>query len=212
MLRAGRPNKRESKVDARHVVGLKNIKRNLSGNLMILNGELQFQAGKMNANLPVASIDDISVGTEITQAGGRAGTVAKTAAIAAPYDSGAALSILLRTTVDTLSVSNRDSGGGLHYAILALTKGQGEQRRAQLINCGVPALDRQPARGCRRESLRLQRPTNAKGSKLSASAIQVEPVDAGNIGIPTGFRAAIYEYLVMRVRRVRKFSAGLSER
>ena len=71
----------------------------------------QFQAGKMHTKLPLASIEDISVGTETTQAGGRAGTVAKTAAIAAPYDSGAALSILLRTRVDTLTVSNRDSSG-----------------------------------------------------------------------------------------------------
>jgi hypothetical protein len=83
----------EGKVNARHVVGLENIKRNRSGSLIILDGELRFQAGKMNANLPLASIDDISVGTEITRAGGRAGTVAKTAAVAAPYHSGAALSI-----------------------------------------------------------------------------------------------------------------------
>jgi hypothetical protein len=187
------------KVDARHVVGLETIKRNLSGSLIVLDGELQFQAGKMNAHLPLASIDDISVGTEITQSGGRAGTVAKTAAMAAPYDSGAALSILLRTTVDTLTVSNRDSGGGLHYAILALSKGQGEQQRAQLITAGahVRAPSGQGLQEGRPAALEAPK---ANGSKLSASAIQIEPVDAGNIGIPTEFRAAIYEYLIMRVR------------
>jgi hypothetical protein len=42
-------------------------------------------------------------------------------------------------------------------------------------------------------------PTKGKGSKLSASAVQIEPVDAGDVLIPTEFRAAIYEYLVMRV-------------
>src|SRR5580704_16826546 len=52
------------KGNARHVGGLENIKRNLSGSLIVLDGELKFQAGKMNANLPLASIDDISVGTE----------------------------------------------------------------------------------------------------------------------------------------------------
>ena len=45
----------------------------------------------------------------------------------------------------------------------------------------------------------------AKGSKLSASAIQIEPVDAGDVWIPTEFRAAIYEYLVMRVRESGNF-------
>jgi hypothetical protein len=192
------------KVDARHVVGLENIKRNLSGSFIVLNGELQFQAGKMNANLPLASIDDISVGTEITQAGGRAGTVAKTAAMAAPYDSGAALSILLRTTVDTLTVSNRDSGGGLHYAILALSKGQGEQQRAQLITAGAHV--RAPS-GHRLQEGRPAAPEapKANGSKLSASAIQIEPVEAGDVWIPTEFRAAIYEYLVRRVRESGNF-------
>jgi hypothetical protein len=151
------------------------------------------------------SIDDISVGTEITQAGGRAGTVAKTAAMAAPYHNGAALSILLRTTVDTLTVSNRDSGGGLHYAILALSKGQGEQQRAQLITAGAHV--RAPSGQGLQEEGRPAAPEvpNANGSKLSASAIQIEPVDAGNIGIPTEFRAAIYEYLVMRVRESGNF-------
>ena len=192
------------KVDARHVVGLENIKRNLSGSLTVLDGELQFQAGKMNANLPLASIDDISVGTEITQAGGRAGTVAKTAAMAAPYESGAALSILLRTTVDTLTVSNRDSGGGLHYAILALSKGQGEQQRAQLITAGAH-VSGPTGQGLQEGKPAAPEAPKANGSKLSASAIQIEPVDAGNVGIPTEFRAAIYEYLVMRVRESGKF-------
>ena len=194
----------EGKVNARHVVGLENIKRNRSGSLIVLDGELRFQAGKMNANLPLASIDDISVGTEITQAGGRAGTVAKTAAMAAPYHSGAALRILLRTTVDTLAVSNRDSGGGLHYAILALSKGQGEQQRARLITAGAHV--RAPSG----QELQEGKPAapeapKAKGSKLSASAIQIEPVDAGDVWIPTEFRAAIYEYLVMRVRESGNF-------
>jgi hypothetical protein len=188
----------EGKVEARHVVGLDNVRRNYSGSLMVLNGELQFQSGKMRANLPVASIEDISVGTEVTQAGGRAGTVAKTAAIAAPYDSGAALSLLLRTTVDTLTVSSRDSGGGLHYAILALSKGQGEQQRAQLVNAGAHsgAFDR----GLR-EPIPSAPKSKVNNSKLSASAIQIEPVNAGDISIPIEFRAAIYEYLVMRVRQ-----------
>jgi hypothetical protein len=72
-----------------------------------------------------------------SQAGGKAGTVAKIAAIAAPHDGGAALSILLRINVDVLTLSNRDLSGGLLYAILALPKGQGKQQRAQLIAAGA---------------------------------------------------------------------------
>jgi hypothetical protein len=193
-----------SKVEARHVIGLDNVKRNSTGGLTIQDGGLQFQAGKTNAKVSVASIDDIAVGTETTQAGGKSGTVAKTVAIAAPYDSGAGLRILLRTNVDVLTVSNRDSGGGLHYAILALAKGQGEQQRAQLITAGahVAAPSGQELRDGQPAAPEAQK-TN--GQKISASAIQIEPVGAGDVSIPTEFRAAIYEFLVMRVRESGKF-------
>ena len=120
----------ETKVNARHVIGLENVKRNRAGKLTVQNGVMQFEAGTTDAKVPAAAIDDLSVGSETTQAGGKAGTVARTAALAAPYDSGAALSLLLRTKVDILTVSYRDSGGGLHAAILALPRSQAEQERA----------------------------------------------------------------------------------
>jgi hypothetical protein len=190
----------ETKVIARHVIGLENVKHNRDVTLTILDGALQFQAGTTNAKVSMASIDDVVVGTETTQAGGKAGTVAKTAAMAAPYDSGAALSILLRTNVDVLTVSNRDSGGGLHYTILALPKGQGEQQRAQLIGAGarVKAAAGQELKEGKPAAAPEAQTTNSQ--KFSASAIQIEPVDAGDVWIPAEFRAAIYEYLVTRVR------------
>jgi len=195
----------QDKAGARHVIGLENVRRNSAGRLTIVDGTLQFQDGKTKASLPVASIDDIAIGTETTQAGGKAGTAAKTAAIAAPYDSGAALSILLRTNVDVFTVSNRDSGGGLHYTILALPKGQAEPQRAKLITAGAHVLP--PS------ELKEEKPAAAEapaapvtiGSKLSASAIQIEPVGVGDVWIPAEFRAAIYEFLVTRVRESGKF-------
>jgi len=43
--------------------------------------------------------------------------------------------------------------------------------------------------------------TKAKPSKLSASAIQIEPIEAGDVTIPAEFRFAIYERLIERVRK-----------
>ena len=63
----------------------------------------------------------------------------KTAAIAAPYDSGAAVTIMLRTKVDILTISFHDPDGALHGAIFALPIGQAEQMRAQLIQAGAHA-------------------------------------------------------------------------
>ena len=194
----------ESNVTARHVIGLENVKRNSMGKLTVMNGFIQFDAGKTDAKVPIASIDDLTIGSETTQGGGKAGTVAKTAAMAAPYDSGAALSLLLRTKVDILTVSYRDSGGGLHDAILALEKGRAKQQRAQLITSGAHAS---APTGPELKERNMGVPAGPKiaGQKLSASAIQIEPVEAGDVRIPAEFRSAIYEFLVERVREAGPF-------
>ena len=51
------------------------------------------------------------------------------------------------------------------------------------------------------ESVRVQwRAVSADaGQKLSASAIQIEPVDAGDVKISEDFRALVYEFLMLRV-------------
>ena len=121
----------------RHVIGLDTIKRNTIGALTVQDGALEFKAGKTESKVPVSAIDDIFIGTETTQSGGKAGTVIKTAAIAAPYASGKALTILMRTKVDILTVSFHSAEGALHGAIFALPIGQAEQMRAQLIQAGA---------------------------------------------------------------------------
>jgi len=197
-----------NKVEARHVIGLENVKRNSFGKLTIRDGVLQFQAGAMNAKVPMASIEDISVGTETTQGGGKTGTVAKTAAIAAPYDSGAALSVLLRTNVDVLTVSYRESSGGLHYVILALPKGQGEQQRVQLISAGAH-VSAPSGRELKERKPAAPEAQKAKSQKLAAASIQIEPVDAGDVRIPAEFRAAVYEFLIIRARESGTFQQVL---
>jgi hypothetical protein len=194
----------ETKVNARHVIGLENVKRNRAGKLTIQNGVMQFEAGATDAKVPTAAIEDLSVGSETTQAGGKAGTVAKTAAIAAPYDSGATLSLLLRTKVDILTVSYRDSGGGLHAAILALPRSQAEQERAQLIAAGAHA-SASAGQELKERKAGIPAAQKADVQNLSASAIQIEPVEADDIRIPGEFRSAIYEFLIERVRQAGTF-------
>ena len=46
---------------------------------------------------------------------------------------------------------------------------------------------------------------SAPKQKLTASAIQIEPVDTGEIEIPMEFRLAIYENLIDRVKKSGKF-------
>ena len=124
-------------LNVRHVIGLESIKRNASGHLTIQNGVMQFKASNTEAKVPASSIEDVYVGTETTQGGGAAGQVVKTAAIAAPFGSGKALTLLLRTKVDILTVVFRGAGGEVHGVILALPKGQAEPTRAQLVAAGA---------------------------------------------------------------------------
>ena len=123
--------------NVRHIIGLDSAKRNATGKLTVQDGILEFKTGTVGDKVPVSSIDDVFIGTETTQAGGKTGRVIKTAAIAAPYESGRALTILMRTKVDILTISFHDPDGALHGAIFALPIGQAEPMRAQLIQAGA---------------------------------------------------------------------------
>ncbi|MGP0073352.1 MAG: hypothetical protein ACLPWF_15650 [Bryobacteraceae bacterium] len=124
---------------ARLIIGLDKVKRDTSGLLSVQNGALRFKAQKAEIETPVSAIDDIFIGAETTQSGGKTGRVVKTAAIAAPFESGKALTIMMRTKVDILTVAFHDSDGAMHGAIFALPKGQAEPMRAQLIQAGAHA-------------------------------------------------------------------------
>jgi hypothetical protein len=121
----------------RHIIGLENISSQKSGRLTLEHGTMQFKGGKDAAQVPIKSIDAIFVGTEVTQSGGKVGRVVKTASMAAPYESGKVLSLLMRTKVDILTISYRDTGGALHAAIFALPIGQATDVRTQLVAAGA---------------------------------------------------------------------------
>jgi hypothetical protein len=125
--------------NVRHVIGLDAVKRNATGKLTVEDGALDFKTSKGDTRVPVSSVDEVFIGTETTQGGGKTGKVIKAASHAAPYDSGAAVTILLRTKVDILTVSFHDPDGALHGAVFALPIGQAEQMRTQLVQAGAHA-------------------------------------------------------------------------
>ena len=124
----------------RHLIGLGDIKSQRSGTLSVRSGALSFDGGKsQQATIPAASIDDVVLGSEVTQAGGKAGRVVKTAAMAAPFESGKVLTLLLRNKVDILTVVYRDDNAAIHSAIFAVPKGLAAGVRTQLIAAGAHA-------------------------------------------------------------------------
>jgi hypothetical protein len=195
----------------RCLAGLPNIKHNAGGYLSIQDAALHFDAGKHRAAVSASSIEDIFTGSEVTDAGGMLGEAAKGAAAAAPYDSGAALTLLLRIKVDVLTVTYRDSNGGLHAAIFALPKDRAPQLRADLIAQGAHTSS--PA-GAHVSPMANPRTSGADPPNVPSSlpadrskpAVIVEPVGAADVRIPAAFRMAIYEDLVERFQRSGLFS------
>jgi hypothetical protein len=123
----------------RLVIGLDGVKGNTSGSLNVEAANLRFRTSKAANDIAVSSIDDIFIGAETTQSGGKTGRAVKTAAIAAPFGSGKALTIMMRTKVDILTVEYHDNDGAVHATIFALPKGLAALMRDQLVQAGAHA-------------------------------------------------------------------------
>ena len=181
-----------------HVLGLENIKRGAKGVLATPGDKLRFDAGRATAEVSIASIGDVFTDEDTKQSvGGTTGTVAK---LAMPYGSGRVLSLLATQKIDVLTLEYRDPNGGLHGVIFTLPKGQAPAVKRQLVELGAHTsmLPEAPAE-----------PQSASGQttgeKITASAIQIEPVESKEAAIPAEFRVAIYENLIEAVGKTGKF-------
>jgi hypothetical protein len=129
---------------ATHLVGAPALKSGESAKVTVADGSLQLSGKIATANIKLSSIEDILTSTEATQAGGKAGTAARAGAMAAPYDTGAVLTLILWTKVDLITVLYRGETGGLHSVLLTVPKGKAEPLRSQLIAAGAHASERKP--------------------------------------------------------------------
>lgn len=187
---------------ARMLIGLQDVKHNAKGTLTVQNESLHFNRGKgkTEAKIPIAAIDNVFTGEEVTQAGGTPATLGK---LAAPYGGGRVLSLLLRSKVDVLTISYRDENHGLHGAIFALPKGRAVVLQQSLRTAGahVEALGAGQAKPIHAAAAS----TEAKRARLPATPIQIERVEVGDVPLPAEFRLAIYEYLVENVTKSGRF-------
>jgi len=127
----------DAAISVHYVIGLDNVKSQSGGKLSVQSDALLFDCHKSQAKIAISAIDDILLGSETTQSGGTAGKVFKAAAMAAPYETGRFLSVLMLTKVDILTVLYRDENGGVHGAVFELPQGQAAGVRTQLIAAGA---------------------------------------------------------------------------
>jgi hypothetical protein len=189
----------DAPISALHLIGFENVKPQSGGKLSIQNDALVFHSRKSEGKVAISSIDDVLLGSEATQAGGNAGKAFKVAAIAAPYEAGKFLSVLMWTKVDVLTVLYRDGNGGFHSAVFEVPQGQAAALRTQLIVDGTRAsapLAVVPA---------VQTASLTSPAQLSSTHIQIEPPEAGGLSIPAEYLFTGYERLIERVRRDGEF-------
>jgi hypothetical protein len=112
--------------------------------LSIKDDALRFeQDAKPAAEVKIASVQGVFLGSESKQVGG---TPAKLGKAAAPFGSGRVVSLFAHKKYDTLTLEYVDDEGGVHGAIFQLSKGQAEQVRKELVTRGVsPSLHDDPS-------------------------------------------------------------------
>ena len=179
---------------AKLVIGGGAIKANSKVTISITGNSLQFGTEKATVLVPVSSILNISSNQESRQdVTGKA----KLASEALPYGGTEALT-LFSHTVDVLTVEYSGENGGYHGVVFVLAHGQAAPIIAQLVALG--ATSQLPL------VAKIQgQPRPADSPNISASSIQIQPIDPGDVAMPPDFRVAIYENLIQQIQKIGKF-------
>jgi len=122
-------------IRATHLLGFPNTKNNCNGTLSVKDDTLRFeQDAKPAAEVKIASVQGVFLGSESMQVGG---TPAKIGKAAAPFGSGRVVSLFSHKKYDTLTVEYADADGGVHGAIFQVREGQAGHVRRELVTRGV---------------------------------------------------------------------------
>ena len=126
-------------IRATHLLGFPNTKNNCNGTLSVKDDALRFeQDAKPAAEVKIASVQGVFLGSESKQVGG---TPAKIGKAAAPFGSGRVVSLFAHKKYDTLTVEYVDADGGVHGAIFQVKEGQAGHVRQELVTREVsPSL------------------------------------------------------------------------
>ena len=133
---AGSPTGAESSsIRATHILGLQGVSGNAGGKLSIEGDALKFQKTEGSAaQVPITSIQDLSLGAEDRQVGGVPVALGRAAT---PFGGGRAIGLFSHKKYDTLTLEYLDSDGGVHGAIFEIAKGKAEAFKTELVAKGA---------------------------------------------------------------------------
>ena len=139
-----------SRLHLTHILGFEGISKNANGDLSIQDGYLRFQkSGNSSAQIPVGSIQNLTLGEQDKQVGGLSMRAAKSAV---PYGGGRVISLFSHKKYDTATLQYVDINGGFHGAIFQLNKGQGQVLRSELEAAGAHITHVETAKGSTQET------------------------------------------------------------
>ena len=122
-------------IRATHLLGFPNTTNNCNGTLSVNDDALRFeQDAKTAAEVKIASVQGVFLGSESKQIGGTPAEIGKAAA---PFGSGRVVSLFAHKKYDTLTVEYVDAEGGVHGAIFEVREGQAGHVRKELVTRGV---------------------------------------------------------------------------
>ena len=122
-------------IRATHLLGFPDTKNNSNGTLSIKDDAIRFeQNAKPAAEIKIASVEGVFLGSESKQVGG---TPTKVGKAAAPFGSGRVVSLFTHKKYDTLTLEYVDADGGVHGAIFQMAEGRAAQVRQELVTRGV---------------------------------------------------------------------------
>jgi hypothetical protein len=185
-----------SPIRVTHILGLGNVRRNVSGELSVNDGELSFRPdGTLPSQLSVASIQSISLGEQDKQVGGVPMMLGKAAV---PYGGGRVISLFSHKKYDSLALEYFDDRGGLHGAVFRLPKGRAEGFRSTLIAERAHVSQSEDAAS-------VQSSVNERVPPKNWS-VQVDRVDPAATTLDSCFSNAIYEELVRQLNQSKQFN------
>ena len=122
-------------IRATHILGLQGVSNSAGGKLSIEGDALKFQKTEgASAQIPISSIQDLSLGLEDKQVGGVPLALGRAAT---PFGGGRAIALFSHKKYDTLTMEYLDADGGLHGAIFEISKGQALAFKDALVAKGA---------------------------------------------------------------------------
>jgi predicted RecA/RadA family phage recombinase len=167
-------------VEAKLLVGLKDIPSGAKGAIDVTPDSLIFTSSYVTDRLPRGRVSGVFVGDERAETGGFAGKVAR---IAIPYGGGAALGTVTQKQVSILTVDYRDDRDGLRSAVFVLPKAAASEIASEM----QLSLMSHP---------RAASPVVCSIQDVSTS-IRVLPIQSmPGLELAPEYRALLYEHLV----------------